>query len=166
MKNIAVSACLAVLSAAPAGAAAQGPLAGNEARNKEIILEVFRALENRDLATLERYFAVDGDFIIGHETRKRGGPYAVFEEAAPFPGALQNIRIEIEHIIAEDDKVAIQSVICGDHAREIWGYAPTGKRLCSRYLNLYRIEGGMIVSNTVGVHRNQLEAQLKANAGE
>lgn len=153
----------AALSAGCANAGADG-LSAEESRNKEIILEVFKALETDDLAMLERYFAVDGDFVIGLERRKRGGPYATFQEAAPYPGALDKVQIDVERIIAEGDSVAIQSMICGDHAVEIQGFAPTGKRLCGRYLNFYVLKDGMIVNNTVGVHRDQLRAQLEANA--
>lgn len=138
---------------------------GQEERNTEIVLEVFEALGSDDLATLERYFARDGDVVIGLETRKRGGPYSAFAEAAPYPGALDNVTVAVEKILAEDDAVAIQSRICGDHAAPLLGFAPTGKQVCARYLNLYVLKDGMIVSNTVGVLRDQLRAQLEANSG-
>ena len=144
-------------------APSSGPTA-EEQRNTEIILEVFEALGSDDLATLERHFDRDGDVILGLETRKRGGPYATFVEAAPFPGRLDNVTVEVETILAEDDQVAIQSLICGDHAAELLDFEPTGQRLCSRYLNLYTLKDGRIVSNAVGVHRDQLREQLEANA--
>ena len=108
--------------------------------------------------------STDGDVILGLETRKRGGPYATFVQAAPFPGRLDNVTVEVETILAEDDQVAIQSLICGDHAAELLDFEPTGQRLCSRYLNLYTLKDGRIVSNAVGVHRDQLREQLEANA--
>ena len=129
-----------------------------------LTLEGFEALGSDDLATLERHFDRDGDVILGLETRKRGGPYATFVEAAPFPGRLDNVTVEVETILAEDDQVAIQSLICGDHAAELLDFEPTGQRLCSRYLNLYTLKDGRIVSNAVGVHRDQLREQLEANA--
>lgn len=135
-------------------------------RNKEIILEVFDALGSGDLETLERYFAVDGDVILGLETRKRGGPYKTFRDAAAFPGSLDNVTVEVEHILAEGDKVAIQSRICGDHAETMLGFEPTGKEVCSRYINLYILKDGKIVSNSVSVYRDQLRAQLEAYAEE
>lgn len=134
--------------------------------NKAAVLAVFEAFETGDLATLERSFATDGVIMVGFQTRERGGPYTAFRDAAPFPGSLTEVEVEVETIFAEGDHVAIQSVICGNHAAPILGFAPTGKRLCGRYTNLYRLEDGVIVHNTVGVYRDQLREQLEANAAE
>lgn len=143
-----------------------GPDTELAARNKAIVLEVFDALGSDDLATLERLFTVDGEVILGQRTRTRGGPYASFREAAAFPGSLDEVRVEVEAIVAEGDQVAIQSLICGLHVEPILGFAPTGKQLCSRYLNLYRLVDGKIVSNSVGFHRDQLIEQLEANRAD
>lgn len=127
------------------------------------MLEVFEALESADLNVLEQYFTTDGAVILGLETRERGGPYRTFREAAAFPGSLRNVTVEVEHILAEDDKIAIQSLICGEHAETILGFEPTGERLCSRYINLYVLEDETIISNSVSVYRDQLVEQLEAN---
>ena len=135
-----------------------------EKRNTAIVLEVFEALGSDDLATLEKYFAQDGDVVIGLETRKRGGPYETFRDAAAFPGSLDNVEVDVERILAEGDEVAIQSKICGDHAEPMLGFEPTRKRVCARYINLYALRDGVIVNNTVSVYRDQLREQLEANA--
>ena len=163
MKRIFPPALLVAGLVACSPSPSSGPTA-EEQRNTEIILEVFEALGSDDLATLERYFEPETEFIIGLESRPRGGPYTTFPEAAPFPGALDNVTVEVETILAEDDEVAIQSLICGDHAAPLLGFEPTGKRVCGRYLNLYTLNDGRIVSNAVGVHRDQLREQLEANA--
>lgn len=164
MKRIFLTVALAMAVAACTVEVSDSDPTDEEKRNTEIILEVFEALGGDDLATLERYFARDGDVIIGLRTRKRGGPYSAFADAAPYPGALDNVTVEVEKILAQDDEVAIQSHICGDHAAPLLGFAPTGKQVCARYLNLYVLHDGMIVSNTVGVLRDQLRAQLEANS--
>ncbi len=146
-----------------ASAAASDPAVSTSEANKAIVLEVFEALESGDLTTLERYFDTESDVILGMETRKRGGPYEHFRDAAAFPGSLSDVSVEVEHVLAEDDKVAIQSLICGNHAKPILGFEPTGKRLCSRYINLYTLRAGQIISNSVSVYRDQLIDQLEAN---
>ena len=160
---LAALAAFAPQFAATAPAFAEGQT-GEEKRNTEIVLEVFKALGSDDLETLERYFAIDGDIVIGLNSRKRGGPYETFREAAPFPGSLDNVAVEVEHILAEGDKVAIQSRICGDHAEALLGFEPTGKRLCSRYINLYILKDEKIINNSVSVYRDQLREQLEENA--
>lgn len=136
------------------------------AANKVIVEAVFNALGSEDLDTLNRTFDPDGVTIFGREERRRGGPFATFAEAAPFPAALENVVVTVESMIAEGDEVAVRSTICGDHKAPLLGFAPTGKQVCARYLNLYRLEDGVIVSNAVGVHRDQVRAELEANAAE
>lgn len=149
---------------APVSAALAQDQTAEEKRNTEIVLEVFEALGSDDLETLERYFAVDGDVVIGLNMRKRGGPYETFRDAAAFPGSLDNVVIDVEHVLAQGDKVAIQSRICGDHAEPLLGFEPTGKNLCSRYINLYILKDEKIINNTVSVYRDQLREQLEENA--
>ncbi|MEO1241477.1 MAG: ester cyclase [Pseudomonadota bacterium] len=164
MKKAFLVASILALSASPAlGANDQTP---EEKRNTQIIVEVFDALESGALEPINRYFKPDGATVLGLEERVRGAPRATFQEAAPFPGALENVSVKIEHILAEGDKVAVQSLICGDHTKPLLGFEPTGKQVCSRYLNLYILEDGLIVNNSVGVHRDQLRAQLEANAAQ
>jgi ketosteroid isomerase-like protein len=130
--------------------------------NRAIVLEVFAALESGDLATLEKYFAPEGDVLLGLDARKRGGPFATFRDAAPFPGSMSDVAIEIEHVVAENDKVVVQSLICGNQSAAMMGYEPTGKRICSRYINLYVLADGKIISNSVSVYRDQVRNQLEA----
>ena len=154
----------AVAALTPVSALSAQTQTSEEKRNTEIVLEVFEALGSDNIETLERYFAVDGDVVIGLDTRKRGGPYETFRDAAAFPGSLDNVVIDVEHILAEGDKVAIQSRICGDHAEPLLGFEPTGKPLCARYINLYVLKDEKIINNSVSVYRDQLRDQLEANA--
>ena len=163
MKNICIWLALGLLVVSSVLAAAEPSVSE---RNKAIVLEVFDALESGDLQTLEKYFATEGDVILGLETRKRGGPYTSFRDAAAFPGSLHDVSVEVEHILAENNHVAIQSLICGKHAETILGFEPTGKQLCSRYINLYVLEDEKIISNSVSVYRDQLIEQLEANQQE
>ena len=126
---------------------------------------VFEALETGDVDALNAIFAPDGESIIGSTIRSRGGPHETFAKAAPFPAALDERSVEVETIFADADHIAVQSMICGVHARELAGFAPTGKRICARYTNLYTVEEGRISRNAVGIDRN-LRPLLEANAKE
>lgn len=132
--------------------------------NKALVRDVFRALESGDLDTINRAFDPAGQSIIGTEIRPRGGPHKTFAEAAPFPAALDDRKITIEQLLAEGDMVAVRSQICGTHARPLSGFAPSGKTVCARYLNLYTFKDGRIVANAVGVDRSQMRQWLDANA--
>ena len=163
MKNLGIWLGIVLIIAASPAVVAEPSVSE---RNKAIILEVFDALESGDLQILEKYFATDGDVILGLETRERGGPYSSFRDAAAFPGSLSEVTVEVEQVLAEGERVAIQSLICGKHAETILGFEPTGKQLCSRYINLYVLEDEKIISNSVSVYRDQLIEQLEANQQE
>lgn len=134
------------------------------ADNKALVREVFSALESGDVEVLNRAFDPTGKSIVGTETRPRGGPFDTFAEAAPFPGALDDRMVNVEELIAEEDKVAVRSEICGTHTRAMLGFGPTGKRVCARYLNIYTIKDGRISVNAVGMDRLQLRQVLEANS--
>ncbi len=139
-------------------------LGGTVVDNKALVREVFFALESGNVEALNRAFDPEGLSLVGTETRPRGGPFNTFAEAAPFPGALEDRKVTVEELIAEADKVAVRSEICGTHARVISGFEPTGKRICARYLNIYTIKNGRIIVNAVGMDRLQLRQVLEANS--
>ena len=159
MTRLALICGLATLAAC----APQGPeLNPMEARNAEIVRGVFRALETGDLAYLNKVFDPEGRVYLGLEARTRGGPFNTFAEAAAFPGALENVDVTVEELITEGDRVATQSVICGDHTKgPILGTPPTGKRICARYINVYELADGRITSNSVSVYADQIRNQLR-----
>ena len=136
----------------------------NIEKNKSLVRAVFAALESGNVKVLNRAFDPKGKSIIGSIERPRGGPFKTFAKAAPFPAALDKRSVDIESLIAEGNQVAVQSRICGIHARPLIGFKPTGKQLCARYLNLYTIKNGRIVVNAVGFDRELLK-KLKKNAG-
>ncbi|MEL7538762.1 MAG: ester cyclase [Pseudomonadota bacterium] len=155
--------CLLLAAAAALLGCASTPKEDTSARNRAIVLEVFDALESGDVDVLQRYFDPEGDVIVGLNVRKYGGPYQTFREAAPFPSALSDVTVDVERIFAAGDQVAIQSMICGNQAYTLLGIEPAGRRVCSRYTNLYVLRNGRIVSNTVGVYRDQIREQLEAD---
>lgn len=114
---------------------------------------------------LNAAFAPDGKSIIGSTVRDRGGPHATFAEAAPFPAAVEDRSVTIEKLFADADHIGVQSMICGVHARELAGFAPTGERICARYTIIYKIENGVITENAVGFDRD-LRPLLETNAAQ
>ena len=62
-------------------------------------------------------------------------------EYITFPDANE----QIVDILAEGDKVAVRMRFRGTQVGILGTYPPTGKRVDSEYLAIYRIEGGLIV---------------------
>lgn len=126
-------------------------------QNKQLVIEVFKALEVGDVDVLNRIFDPKGESIIGSTIRSRGGPHDTFAEAAPFPAGLENRSVLIESLFSEEKMVGVQSVICGVHVRTLAGFAPSNKRICARYTNIYTIENARIIKNAVGIDRDLLK---------
>lgn len=158
--------CLALIFAvcSPRGDAATRAEPHRTGDNPALIRAVFAALERGDVQALNRAFDPQGVSLVGLESRPRGGPFASFAEAAPFPAALEPRSVKVESLIATGDQVAVRSLICGQHKQPMLDFAPTGREVCARYHNLYRIRDGRIVENAVGVDRSQIRAQLEQNA--
>lgn len=62
-------------------------------------------------------------------------------ELETFPDA----RETIEDLLADRDKVAVRMSFSGTQLGALGAYPPTGKRLASEYLAIYRLEQGTIV---------------------
>lgn len=130
--------------------------------NKRMAVEVFRALETGDVTVLNRVFADNGFNHVGGETRPRNGPHKTFFEAAPFVGALSNREVVTFEIIAEGDLVAVRSRLCGNHTEApLLGVAPSGRRICGHYQNIYRFQDGKIIDNFVANDARAIEAQIR-----
>ncbi len=61
--------------------------------------------------------------------------------------AFPDTRIEVEDMIAEEDKVTARVTMSGTHQREFQGIAPTGNRVQVRAIDIFRIMNGKIVEH-------------------
>lgn len=59
--------------------------------------------------------------------------------------AFPDLRVQIEDVVAEGDRVAVRVVISGTHRGEFHGIAPTGKRVSGTGTSSYRVVDGRIV---------------------
>jgi steroid delta-isomerase-like uncharacterized protein len=61
-----------------------------------------------------------------------------------FRGAMPDLRVIIEDMIAEGDKVVVRYTIEGTHERELFGVPPTGERLSIKSISVERVSDGKI----------------------
>lgn len=59
--------------------------------------------------------------------------------------ALSDLRVSVEHMVAEGDKVAAHVSISGRHTSELVGIPPSGKEVVMRISDVVRIEDGKAV---------------------
>ena len=81
---------------------------------------------------------------------------------AGFRTAFPDIKITVEEVIAEEDKVAFRSTMHGAHQREFLGIAATGRQVAFTLLDVIRIEDGKFVEQWGGPDIHDLLQQLNA----
>ncbi len=117
-------------------------------KNKIIAGKVYEIIATGDLDRAEEI--VDPDAPDNERPPGSGYPQPKLIEtfrqfAADAHAAFPDMRITVEDMLAEDDRVAARVVMRGTHQGELQGIAPTGKRVQVRAMDMFRIADGKIV---------------------
>jgi steroid delta-isomerase-like uncharacterized protein len=72
------------------------------------------------------------------------GPEGVKAVVSMFRSAMPDLRVVVEDMIAEGDKVATRYTLEGTHEGELFGVPPTGQRLSNKSITVERVSGGKI----------------------
>jgi steroid delta-isomerase-like uncharacterized protein len=72
------------------------------------------------------------------------GPEGVKGVVTMFRSAMPDLRVVIEDMIAEEDKVAVRYTLEGTHEGELFGVPPTGQRLSIKSISVERVSEGKI----------------------
>jgi predicted ester cyclase len=75
-----------------------------------------------------------------------------------FLDGLADIEVSVDELVADGDRVAVATTTSGTHSGELFGVAPSGRRIAVTGIDLVRVEGGLIVehrglTDTVGLLR-------------
>jgi len=76
---------------------------------------------------------------------QRPGPSGYQAMFTELRTAFPDLTIEVEHLTATDDDVAIAYTATGTHDGELQGHAPTGKQVSFRGVQIGRFEDGKLV---------------------
>jgi predicted ester cyclase len=63
---------------------------------------------------------------------------------AMYLAGIPDLRVTIEELVAEDDKVGVRRSYAGTHQGELLGIAPTGKQVRIGGISIFRLAGGKI----------------------
>jgi steroid delta-isomerase-like uncharacterized protein len=72
------------------------------------------------------------------------GPEGVKEVVGMFRSAMPDLRVVVEDMIAEGDRVAVRYTLEGTHEGELFGVPPTGQRLSIKSIAVERVSDGKI----------------------
>jgi predicted ester cyclase len=115
-----------------------------------------RLLATRDPAVVDEFFA-PGFHSHNMPPGFPQGPAGVKRFLALFE-AVGDLDVTIDELVCEDDRIAVATTTSGIHDSELFGLAPTGRRLSVTGIDLLRIEDGLIaehrgLTDTVGLMR-------------
>jgi steroid delta-isomerase-like uncharacterized protein len=116
----------------------------NEA-NKKVVTQFIDGLFSRgDLSAVDTYLAesfVNHDPPVGASADREGMRAA----GAMFRTAFPDWHSDLHLLIAEGDLVAEHFTARGTQVGEIMGVGPTGREVCLRGINIFRVRDGLII---------------------
>ena len=116
--------------------------------NKVIVRRVYEIISSGNFDRAEEIVdasAPDNELRPGDPPAKLIDTFKVtFSEARE---AFPDLRVTVEDMIAEGDRVAARVTMRGTHLREFMGVGSTGKQVEVRAIDMFRVAGGKIVEH-------------------
>ena len=115
--------------------------------NKAVVLALYEGMNERDLDVFDRLLAPDYVHLSTPEYRlDRDGLRRATVEVGfrAFP----DLRVEIDEMIAEGDKVVVLWTQRGTHLGPFLDFPPTGRSVTYSGINIFRLVDGKIVEDT------------------
>ena len=112
-------------------------------QNKHIARQFIAAFATADNRTLERIVAehmVDHNLAPGQKPGRKG----VLEAAEMFRVAFPDLKITIESLVADEERVSVTGKMSGTNQGALMGGPPTGKTASFAYMDMYAIAHGQI----------------------
>ena len=115
--------------------------------NKALMRRFYEEISKGNLAALDELVAVDlvdhTPFVPGQAQGRQGTLELFTMIRAAFP----DLRVTVEDIVTEGDKVVARGTFSGTHKGEFMGIAPTGKQITVGIIEILRIAGGRMVEH-------------------
>ncbi|KRE59561.1 ester cyclase [Paenibacillus sp. Soil750] len=78
--------------------------------------------------------------------------------------AYGTFQLEVQELLAQDDRVYVRWKQTGTHIGEVDGFPPTGKPIVEIASAVYRVKDAKIVEYWIQIDREGIRAQLERNA--
>ena len=112
--------------------------------SKAVMRRFWEVWEQGDIDRLDELLAPD---YVNHTLAAPNlpsGPEGVKEVVSMFRSGMPDLRVVIEDMIAEGDKVATRYTLEGTHEGELFGVPPTGQHLSIKSISVERVSDGKI----------------------
>lgn len=127
--------------------------------NKAVFQKLIELQEHGDLNTVDQVIAPNWVNHDGSESPLQG-PEGFKRLTMGFRSAFSDIRLEIEDMLAEGDKVAARWRFRGTNSGSFQGMPPTGKAVDVKATGIFRVVDGKVTDNWVNMDFLGLLQQL------
>lgn len=112
--------------------------------NIEVQKQLGEAINGRELPDLSKLMSAD---VIDHDPAPNQGPgpkgfIAFFKELI---SAFPDLKVDVEHMVADEDNVSIAYTVTGTHRGNFMGVPATGRRIRARGMQISRFEDEKLV---------------------
>lgn len=114
--------------------------------NKAIVRGIYEAMNSGDLSGLAETISdsfVDHEELPGYPPTKEG----TLQFFRALRDAFPDFRVNVEDMVAEDDKVIIRATMRGTHSGDFMGIAATGKQVQVPMADFLRLENGKVLEH-------------------
>jgi steroid delta-isomerase-like uncharacterized protein len=128
--------------------------------NKQRARDYFKAFATQDKAWLEANVAptyIRQDSTLPFEVK---GPEGVLQLGDVLLGAFSEVELDIQEVIAENDKVLVHLRFRGVHSGPFGDYPASNKRFDVMVLDFFRMENGMIEEQWPAIDNLGLHQQI------
>ncbi len=96
---------------------------------------------------LDIFHEVWAPTVIDHDPApdQSPGPEGFIKFFSAFRAAFPDLSVAVEHMVADDDNVAIAYTVTGTHQGDFLGVPATGRRISARGMQISRFQNGQIV---------------------
>jgi steroid delta-isomerase-like uncharacterized protein len=119
-------------------------------QNKALIRRGFEEFVNRkNLAPVDELIAPNFVGYYSGVPEPVRGREGFKQLISMYHSAFPDLKVTIDDMIAEGDKVAVRLNFRGTHQGELMGIPPTGKPIALTAINIFRVEGGKAAEQRV-----------------
>ncbi len=112
--------------------------------NKDIVRRFWGVWEEGNIDLVDELLAPDYVNRTPATPNQPTGPEGVKGVVSMFRSGIPDLRVVIEDMIADGDKVAVRYTLEGTHEGELFGVPPTGQRLTIKSIAIERVSDGKI----------------------
>lgn len=127
--------------------------------NKAVVIDFYKAIESGSWNLLEDMCQDDLTFYSQVDSPQHGTASFIESEKKNFD-AIPGFTINLDDLIAENEKVVAYLIIEGIQSKEMLGISPTGAKLRFSLLNLFEFRDGKISTKRAHFDMDDIKRQL------